>query len=93
METQAPKRGKTKGYCSTTLHATRDRKRREAQDRDLKHSNLSIKDKIAKAKSRRGDSKKEIARLTARQKQLAEVQPEVKATKSVTKPVKKAKKV
>lgn len=42
----------------------KDKRRQDAEARQRDHDSLSKKDKIAKAKSRRGESKKEIARLT-----------------------------
>ena len=67
-------RGKTNGYHSEKLWAKRDQKRREPLDRQAEHDSLTVQEKIAKAQSRRGASKKEIARL---QKQL-EQQPVTK---------------
>ena len=57
------KTGKTNGYKSFVLHAKRDKKRQEAMARDREHNQLSIQQKIELAKSRRGESKREIARL------------------------------
>lgn len=54
-ETKVPKRGKTNGYNSAHLHAKRNRKR--------EHDTLTLNEKIEKARSRRGESKREIARL------------------------------
>lgn len=62
---KTPIRGKTNGYNSAKIHAKRNRKRSEAESRKYDHDSLSIQEKIAKAKSRRGESKREIARLTA----------------------------
>jgi hypothetical protein len=70
---KTPIRGKTNGYNSTKLHAKRNRKRSEAEARKYDHDSLSIKEKIAKAKSRRGNSQREIARLTKMQ-QVIDVQ-------------------
>ena len=52
-------------YGSLKLHAKRDRKRQEAEARQREHDALSVKDKITLAKSRDGESKREIARLKA----------------------------
>lgn len=62
-ETKAPKRGKTNGYNSAHLHAKRNRKRQEAEARKREHDTLTLNEKIDKARSRRGESKREIARL------------------------------
>lgn len=62
-ETKVPKRGKTNGYNSAHLHAKRNRKRQEAQSRKREHDTLTLNEKIEKARSRRGESKREIARL------------------------------
>lgn len=62
-ETKTPKRGKTNGYNSATLHAKRNRKRQEAESRQREHDTLTLNEKIEKARSRRGESKREIARL------------------------------
>ena len=63
-QTGAHKR-KTNGYNSTVLHQKRDSHRKDAEFRQRYHDKLSVSEKITKAESRRGDSKKEIARLTA----------------------------
>lgn len=52
-------------YNSTKLHAKRDRKRREAKDRQLTYNKLSVSERLSLAKSRRGESKREVARLSA----------------------------
>lgn len=62
-EVKLVKRGKTNGYSSATLHAKRNRKRSEAEARKREHDTLTINEKIEKARSRRGESKREIARL------------------------------
>lgn len=58
--------GKTNGYSNHKLHAKLDRKRQEAEDRQAEHDSLTLKEKIDKAKSRRGNSTREISRLTAK---------------------------
>jgi hypothetical protein len=60
---KTPKRGKTNGYNSAHLHAKHNRKRQEAADRQREHDSLTINEKIEKLRSRRGDSKRELARL------------------------------
>ena len=61
------KRGKIKhnGYSSAKLHAKRVRKRKEAEARQSEHDKLSIRQKLQLAMdvNRRGESKREIARL------------------------------
>jgi hypothetical protein len=55
-------------YSHAKLDAKWAKMREQAEDRQEAHDKLSITQKIAKAKSRRGESKREIVRLT---KQLA----------------------
>lgn len=99
-ELKSPKRGKINGYNSAHLHAKRNRKRQEAEARQREHNSLTINEKIEKARSRRGESKREIARLT----KLAEAtgvkvtppppavkETKPKAAKKVTKKVAKKK--
>ena len=62
-DTKTVKRGKTNGYNSAHLHAKRNRKRSEAEARQREHYTLSLSEKIEKARSRRGESKRELARL------------------------------
>lgn len=62
-ETKPVKRGKTNGYNSAHLHAKRNRKRQEAEARQQEHDTLTINEKIDKARARRGESNREIARL------------------------------
>lgn len=50
-------------YNSTVLWAKRKKRRDEAQERDAKYAALSIPARIALAKNRRGESKRELARL------------------------------
>lgn len=63
-ETKTIRRGKTNGYSSAKLKAKRTRKFEDACDRNAEHNALTVEEKIAKAKTRRGNSKREIARLT-----------------------------
>jgi hypothetical protein len=58
------KRGKTNGYNSHTLHKKRDNRRFEAEVRNEEYQALSVKDRLKRVKSRRGESKKETERLT-----------------------------
>lgn len=57
------KHGREK-YNSVKLHQKRDRKRIEAENRDFKYQSLSVADRLKRAKSRRGESKREVERLT-----------------------------
>ena len=58
-----PKRGKVNGYHSEKLHANRDKKRQEAKARQRHYDMLNIESRIALAKRRRGNSRKELAHL------------------------------
>lgn len=49
------------GYCSTTLHARRDKRRREADIRQAKYDGLTTEEKIATLIP--GGSKRQRARL------------------------------
>jgi hypothetical protein len=57
-----------------STNADAQRKREEAAVRQAEYSALSIEQKIARAKSRRGASKRELTKLYA---QLAAMQPKV----------------
>lgn len=76
MTVSAPKRGKQNGYNSTVLHAKRELRRSDAEYRQNLHSSLTTKEKIQKAKSRPGESKKELKRLN---ELLANEKPVTKA--------------
>jgi len=57
---------KSKGrnhYSHAKADAKKDRRRREAEARGREYAGLSITDRIDLAKSRRGESKREVARL------------------------------
>lgn len=54
---------KTEGYSSDTLHHKRDLKRREAKSRQAYYKTLTLEQQLALAVSRRGESKREIARI------------------------------
>ena len=66
------------------LAAKRNRKRDEADERMFEHNSMTLEQKIAKAKSRRGESKRELSRLT---KALSERPPELAPVKKVVKKV------
>lgn len=51
-------------YSHAKADARKHKRRDEAEDRQIEHDSLTPDEKIAKAKSRRGESKREIARLT-----------------------------
>ena len=65
-EVKQPKRGKQAGYNSTVLRAKREAKRDEGEARTDRYNRLSTSEKIKLAKSRPGESKREVARLEAR---------------------------
>lgn len=55
---------KTEGYCSDILHAKRDRKRREAQERQREHDALTLDQRLFLCcHERRGSSGREAARI------------------------------
>lgn len=58
-----PKQGKVNGYHSEKLHAAKDKRRQEAKARQRHYESLTIKQRIALAQSRRGNSEKEQNRL------------------------------
>jgi hypothetical protein len=51
-------------YSHVKADARKERRREEAEDRQAKYDSLSASAKIALVKSRRGESKRELARLT-----------------------------
>lgn len=62
-ENQEGKRGKTKGYKSFILHRKKDKKRKEALERNKKWAQFSPAEQIAILKTRPGQSKRQVARL------------------------------
>ena len=56
---------KTAGYTQAKKLACKTEKRNAAIDRQIKYDSLTTKEKIDLAKSKRGKSKKELARLGA----------------------------
>jgi hypothetical protein len=62
-EEKSIKRGKQNGYNSSVLNAKLDKRRDEAEDRQARYDRLSTTDKAKLAKSRRGESKRDLARL------------------------------
>ena len=61
--TKGGHRIKEHGYSSNKLWAKRERKRGEAEARQDEDSDLSKPEKIKRAKSRWGQSKRELSRL------------------------------
>lgn len=55
----------------TSTNADSQRKREEAAIRQAEYSALTIEQKIARASSRRGESRRELARLNAQLKEKA----------------------
>ena len=76
------KRGKQNGYKNAVLHAKREAKFKAATVSKSRYQGLSVEERIKLVKSRRGESKREMARL---QKLLAEQPATVKPME--TKPV------
>ena len=64
MENKTESRVKKGGYSHKKADARQNRKRQEALIRQRKYDALRDADKVKLAMSRRGESKKEIARLT-----------------------------
>lgn len=60
---ETSKRGR-EHYSSAILHKKRDQKRFEAETRDEEYQSLSLTDRLKRAKSRRGESKREVDRIT-----------------------------
>jgi hypothetical protein len=86
---KAPKRGKTNGYNSAHIHAKRNRKRQEADARQQEHDSLTINEKIEKAQSHRGKSKRELTRLLKLAEEAGVVVPPPVTPKATKKVVKK----
>jgi len=63
MENELKKRGKTEGYSSVKLTAKRNRKRIDAEARQLAYEDLTLTQRLERAKARDGESKCEVARL------------------------------
>jgi hypothetical protein len=61
--TNTPKRGKVNGYKHSFLDAKKDRRRQEAEKRQEAYDGLTLKARVKLAKGRRGESKKELAKL------------------------------
>ena len=78
---------KVNGYHSEKLHANWDKKRQEAKSRQRHYDGLTVKQRIALAQSRRGNSKRELGHLynllDVKPKQV-EVSPVVAVTEKKT---------
>ena len=61
-ETKSTRRGR-ESYSSVIRNAKRKARQHAADDRQIDHDSLTLSERIEKAKSRRGESKREIARL------------------------------
>ena len=55
---------KRTSYSHAKADKRKAKRREQAEDRQFEYNELSLADKLAKAQSRRGESKREIARLT-----------------------------
>ena len=64
-KTAATVRKGRESYTFVKQQSRRNRRAEEANARQLEHDSLTVTEKVAKAKSRRGNSAKEITRLTA----------------------------
>lgn len=58
--TETVSKGKKNGYHSEKLHAKWDKKRAEAEARQFKYDKLTVDQKLALAKSRRGEVKRKL---------------------------------
>jgi len=56
---------KANGYSSDLLRAKRNARVAESEERQSAYSAMSVQDRIDQAKSRRGNSKRELKRLNA----------------------------
>lgn len=94
-KTESKKKGR-EHYSHAIADARLAKKRDEAEKRQLEHDSLTLKERIAKATSRRGKSERELKRLNALlEKEKEKAPPKVETTEPVTeslKPKKKAKK-
>lgn len=70
-------------YTHAKADARRDKRRQEAEARQRVYDGLSIKDRLALAKSRPGSSKREVARLEGLLAKKPEPKAEVVATVQV----------
>lgn len=65
-------------YSHAILDAKKDKRRKEGEERDWEHKQMTIAQRISKAKSRRGESKKELVRLAKMEAEQA-MTPKIKA--------------
>lgn len=76
------KRGnKTNGYSSSFITAKRNWMRQHAEERQADYKSMTIQDRLTQAKGRRGESKREVARLEA----LLSTQPTTEPVKKTAK--------
>lgn len=66
MSTEIKKKGKTAGYSNEVLHAKRDAKRCEAEERNAKWSALDPDIQLGILTTRPGKSARQVARIKAR---------------------------
>jgi hypothetical protein len=62
-ENKTERHGKQNGYSNRVRLSKLNKRRSEAVSRQNKYNSLSVKEKIALAQSRRGESKKELVKL------------------------------
>jgi len=95
---------KTNGYSFAKQRQRRDKRHDEADKRNAKYSALTTQQKIARAKTRPGNSKRELERLTRQHERESVVKEKVVSTpdsspvvpveqKNTNKPVKDSSKV
>jgi hypothetical protein len=51
-------------YSSDKLWARREKRTAQAEERDAKHQSLTLQQRLEKAQGRRGESKREVGRIT-----------------------------
>lgn len=78
-------------YSHEKADARKDKRRQEAEARNRHYQSLSTADKLKLAKSRPGESKKEVARLTQRLEWEKAQKVTAAAKAKEAKPVKRAK--
>ena len=83
-----------KNYSHKKADAYLDMKRQEAFNRQEKYNLLTLQEKIALAKSRRGESKRELTRLNTppKKKETATIVPQVQSVTPPTEAAPKKKK-
>lgn len=84
LNTETSRKGR-QHYSHVKSDAKLAKRQEAAEDRQDEHNSLTTAEKIEKAKSRRGESKREIARLEKRLKGEKEAKKALTAAKSVVK--------